>query len=111
MADRVRRRHSRAPIQGDVWILIEGAGDWGCELRDISIGGALVECDHPPQLGNTVRVAFDVNGTRILVQCRVVHGSRLSPPPEARYRIGVEFGPLSLREVKLIGDHVQETLA
>ena len=91
-------------MSADAWVL--GANDDRCDVRNISVGGLAFECLDPREVEKSMRIALDVEGQRIAVEARVVHATRVGRFPNRRYLMGLEFGPLSVRELRAIRNYV-----
>lgn len=92
-----RRAFGRRPTYQHGSVLIAGRAALRCVVRDISLGGALLEFGEPVSLPSRVRVVWD--GTEQSAQCEVRHVQG--------HRAGVQFicdvGPRIARETLALG--------
>jgi hypothetical protein len=85
-----RRNRPRYDIVGDLWGTLETV--LRLPLKNVSPGGALIECHMPLPAESIHRLTFDCDGREAATQVRVRHVSPLqSADGERTYLIGVEF--------------------
>ncbi|MGE0699131.1 MAG: PilZ domain-containing protein [Hyphomicrobiaceae bacterium] len=84
------RRFGRRETNYSGWIRVPGMASQLCVVRNMSLGGALLECEYPHLL--PFRFLLDIPSTSTTYEC------------EARHRrtngIGVEFRSITMADVK-----------
>jgi hypothetical protein len=93
-----RRNRPRYDIVGDLWGSLETV--LRLPVKNVSPGGALIECHVPLPIESIHRLTFECDGREAVTQVRVRHVSPLvSADGEQSFLLGVEF--LSLHPVLL----------
>jgi hypothetical protein len=102
-ASEERRKHPRISIRTELWIGQDGIFTRTNEyLRDLSIGGAFVQCEQVHPIGAILSFRFKVPGATNLVSCSaIVRNMRLGDG------FGVQFLDLSREQVGLIERHIE----
>jgi hypothetical protein len=102
-----RREHVRFEVSGQLWASLETIDR--AVLRNIGVGGALVEARLPPGIRTPrlAHVAFGARGPDLNAIIR--HVSPLSPDDESnRFLVGLEFLTPSLVERESIEHFIRE---
>src|SRR5262245_14420892 len=106
-SDDEKRESERVKILGDLHseIMVLEA----MVVREISLGGALIETRSPLHLNSLHELRLALGGRSIVVKGRVVH-SRISDIDQEQvlYRSGVEFVEPAARVCAAIADYIEE---
>jgi hypothetical protein len=103
------RRGLRVPIRLPVSLRHERATR-DAEIRNLSVGGAYVALDAPPEIGASVLLEFPIGERLLRTHAQVAH--RREAPAESTSEVGpgmgVAFAPLSPLEARFLEGFVRE---
>jgi len=93
-SDANRREFTRAPLQIDVELTTEQSPPVACQLRDVSLNGLYLMCDHPWPVGSDCRVALLLGGSekpiRVEMHCTVTRVEKTGMGLEITGILGLE---------------------
>lgn len=93
-----RRRHVRKRVSLDATIVLGDGQTSTAVVRDMSLGGALLELGQAPPFGTTFQVTFVLEGEPIEAKATVRWSKRGG--------VGVQFGLFGARQTYLITEHL-----
>jgi hypothetical protein len=105
------RRGLRVPIHLPVSVRHERATREG-EIRNLSVGGAFVALDEPPEIGASVLLEFPIGERMLRTSAQVAH-RREGPAASAAdpgAGLGVAFAPLAELESRFLEGFVRERI-
>lgn len=97
-----RRKHPRISIQTELWIGQDGIFTRTSEhLRDLSVGGAFIQCEEVYPIGSVLSLRFKMPGAVNMISCSgIVRNMRLGEG------FGVQFLDLSRENARFIEERI-----